>query len=390
MTRELYAKVLKLNNLRRESALGGSAVNWSELHHIEEELAALKNSSGPEPGATVLSNRTQPIFLGPETTGLEVVVTLNMAQVPTSIVHLLDSDEDPLVTASIAYTGVPGDDTGPPIKRVRVSSYVEGYSSHVIQTIELRRRMAAQPIKQLPTFFPNTLAAVNELTRATLNITVEHLDSKELELQTTKPIWLLPRTTAVLELKDPSTGKWKDLSRYLAAYVTPNAPTVMEFLREAKTQMADISFVGYQGDPQVVSLQVEALFNALKKRGVSYVNSLIAFGDQHSITVQRVRLPRESLSHTNANCIDGAVLFASLLEAISLNASIVVLSTHAFVGWQSWPNGEWKYLETTMVGSSSFSEACKAAEDMIKQLGQLKNEVRLEEARTKYHVTPME
>jgi hypothetical protein len=54
------------------------------------------------------------------------------------------------------------------------------------------------------------------------------------------------------------------------------------------------------------------------------------------------------------------VLFASLLEGISLNAAICVVPGHAFLAWETWDNyNEWRYLETTMIGSSDFEDAMK-------------------------------
>lgn len=76
-----------------------------------------------------------------------------------------------------------------------------------------------------------------------------------------------------------------------------------------------------------------------------------------------MRLPRESLAHGQANCIDGAVLFASLLEGISINPAIVLVPGHALVAWETWKNsGEWKYLETTMIGTGNFKDACVRGE----------------------------
>jgi hypothetical protein len=388
MTLEMYAKVQEANLLRREFALHPqSGRDWSRLRELEAEIKKMKEEGAPDPQAIVLDNREKTMFLGAETTGLTAEVKLNMSQIPTSIAHILDAEETPLLTAAVRYVGI--GNAGPDIKRIRVTSFIEGYSARAINTLEMRRGAPEVQIRQLPTLFPHQVASINELTRATLNVTIEHLDSKELELQTTKSVWLQPRTTAVLELKDPSTGKWKDLSRYLAAYVTPNDPHVMEFLSKAKDKLATRSFAGYQPPKEGVSDQVNALFDALKGAGLSYVNSVIAFGDENSATIQRVRLPRESLRATNANCIDGVALFASLLEAISLNAMLVVLPGHALVGWQSWPDGDWKYLETTMIGSSTFAEACQAGEATVKLFESARTLVSVAEARTKYRITPM-
>jgi hypothetical protein len=82
--------------------------------------------------------------------------------------------------------------------------------------------------------------------------------------------------------------------------------------------------------------QVGALYQALKEAGLTYINSVIDYGAAACQATQRTRLPRESLATNSANCIDGTVLMASLLEGASLNAALVLIPGHAFVGWQSW------------------------------------------------------
>jgi hypothetical protein len=191
----------------------------------------------------------------------------------------------------------------------------------------------------------------------------------------TIPIWLLARSTAPLSVKDPSTGKWKDLTQYLGAFVTPNAPEIMAYLPKIRAKHPDQRIVGYQLSPEKaaakekidkdeVASQVKAMFETLKEDGVGYVNSVIDFTpESDTANNQRVRVPRESLKDTSANCIDGAVLMASLLEAMSLNPAIVIIPGHAFLAWETWNlNDDWRYLETTMVSSNSFEEACTQAD----------------------------
>ena len=68
-------------------------------------------------------------------------------------------------------------------------------------------------------------------------------------------------------------------------------------------------------------------------------------------------------SRGRADYVDGTVLFASLLEAISLNPAIVIVPGHAFLAWETGRNtNEWKYHETTMVSTDSFDDACTQAE----------------------------
>ena len=89
------------------------------------------------------------------------------------------------------------------------------------------------------------------------------------------------------------------------------------------------------------------------------MNSVLSFSPEDGWSSQRVRLPRQTLASTNANCIDGTVLFASLLEAITLRPAIVLVPGHAFVAWQTNPADDesWRYLETTLVGTKSFEDA---------------------------------
>ncbi len=181
-------------------------------------------------------------------------------------------------------------------------------------------------------------------------------------------------------MKDPSTGKWNDLTAYLGAFVTPNAPEIMSYLRKAVEKRPQKRLVGYQVSPEKaaaglridkeeVASEVKAVYEALAESSVTYINSVIDFTPESgTASNQRVRVPRESLADRSANCIDGTLLIASLLEAISLNPAIVIVPGHAFVGWETWKNNnEWRYLETTMLSTDSFDAASLQGDQMAMQ-----------------------
>jgi hypothetical protein len=66
------------------------------------------------------------------------------------------------------------------------------------------------------------------------------------------------------------------------------------------------------------------------------------------------------------------VLLASLLEAISLRPAIVVVPGHAFLGWETWrDSGEWRYLETTMLGTHPFEAAAARGDEEAAELQKL-------------------
>ena len=145
---------------------------------------------------------------------------------------------------------------------------------------------------------------------------------------------------------------------------------------------------------------MRAIFQALKlDASITYVNSVISFNPEAGSRSQRVRLPRQALDEQQANCLDGALLFASLLEAASLNPALVILPNHALVAWQkSSGRDEWEYLETTLINSATFEQAVdlgrRKAEAFRKQAatGNPLNfrQRALRDLRTQFDITPME
>jgi hypothetical protein len=155
-----------------------------------------------------------------------------------------------------------------------------------------------------------------------------------------------------------------DLTHYYGAWVTPYAEAVQDCVRRAAGLCEARMIYGYQGKGRdAVTEQVKALYAALREAEITYVNSVIDYGAGPGQQTQRTRLPRESLAGKRANCIDGSVLFASLLEGASLNAALVIVPGHAFVAWEAWPaSDDWRYLETTLIGTADFDDACRSGQ----------------------------
>jgi hypothetical protein len=335
-----------------------------DLHEIELQRAAAEKAGGN--GGVVLDTRKESRLLGPETTGLEARVELRMEFVPTAIAHILKRDEDPLLRCRVKSAD------GARTRRLRVSAFVERYAPPAVETVELKP-LEEHTFDLLPIFDREHTRQVTEITQATLTLLVEDLGGEvepggaerrgAVELHRSIPIWLLARTCAPFAVRDPATGTWRDMTPYFGAFVTPNAPEVMHFARLAAERHPQRMLAGYQGSPDTVGLQVKAIFDALQAdAGITYVNSVIAFSPDEGSSTQRVRLPRESLEDKQANCIDGTVLFASLLEAVSLSPAIVIVPGHAFVAWETWEgNDDWRYVETTMINNHTFEEASASA-----------------------------
>jgi hypothetical protein len=236
-----------------------------------------------------------------------------------------------------------------------------------MHTVELKRG-AHVPLRLLPTLFPERARAITEVRRATLHLRIEDLDGNP-ESHDTFSLVCLSHNSSFNTVTRPGTSQRVDLTQYYGAWVTPYVRAVQEFVGWAASRSEVGSIAGYQGGLERVEQQVKGLYEALKEFGVRYVNSVIDYGATLGHATQRTRLPRESLATKSANCIDGTVLMASLLEATSLESVLVLVPGHAFVGWRTWsdPGAEWRYLETTMTASHDFAAACASARQQYEQ-----------------------
>lgn len=166
-------------------------------------------------------------------------------------------------------------------------------------------------------------------------------DARELEV---KPRDFLPTASFVDEEKAMNESHFS----YIAAWVTPNHKSIEAFLTEAKQRAPRNTFSGEQS---ATIPQVKAIFDTLKAKGVSYVmNPEMLSGAGYG---QRARLPSDVLASTNAQCLEGAILYATMMEAIGLNPAIVIVPGHAFVAWRTSP----KDAEIFRTEQAAFFEA---------------------------------
>jgi len=150
----------------------------------------------------------------------------------------------------------------------------------------------------------------------------------------------------------------------------PHDSRVEEVLERAKEFVPGRRLPGYEeGKPAAIQegstmTQARAIYRALQEGRLSYVKSSGTFGARANAAVaERVRFPQESLSHISANCIDGAVLYASLFENLGMDSVIVLVPGHAYVGVRLAENtDDYLYLETALTGRASFETARQAAQ----------------------------
>lgn len=162
-------------------------------------------------------------------------------------------------------------------------------------------------------------------------------------------------------------GEIIDMRPFVATLITPEDRdhAIQTLLTEAAAQTQSKSIYGYQAATREdIEDQIGSVYRALQARGMVYTSVTGGFFDG----AQYVKLPADSLATNSANCIDGALVFASAFEAMGMDPLLVFMSGHALVGvWVDPEHTIWLPIETTMIGSHSFEDAVSVGLETIEQ-----------------------
>ena len=271
---------------------------------------------------------------------------------PTAYSRHLNAGQFPFITVLVDNTGA-----GCGTTRLCISAVIEDYSDTAVETLTLAQGQQIK-VPLLPVLKQDAMERLNDIRPATLRVAVQQIEpAGRLLYDNTERIYLQARDIALLGQKAPD-GSILDLSDYLAAWVTPRHPQLEILLNQAARRHPEGRLTGYQGvksqqDADKVRQQALAIFSALRQdAGLVYVGSSLSLTFQNGQMIQRVRLPGETLaSRGSANCADGSVLFASLLELAGIKPLLVIIPGHIFLAWRIIKNTEhYEYLETTMIG----------------------------------------
>jgi hypothetical protein len=245
--------------------------------------------------------------------------------------------------------------------RDRIAVQVPGWSDQEIQIADLsvgEKRTYIFAPTFLPRFYANS-----EIKAATALITAADPSGK-ITFQATVPV----RLRAV---EDMYWGPDFKYAPFIASWVTPHDTHVEQVLTRAKEFMVGRRLPGYEDgksetlQEQQTVLQARAIYRALQRQGVSYVKSTLTLGGNDDWS-ERVRYPRESLQAKSANCIDGALTYASLFENLDMDPIIVLVPGHAYVGVRLTRHSpRFLYIETSLTGRSSFEVAVASAQKSL-------------------------
>jgi hypothetical protein len=246
----------------------------------------------------------------------------------------------------------------------QISAEVLGWSARsdslVIIAPRETRKLRITP-ELLPRAYDN-----NELRRATLRVEVSTAGIGRVFSQT-RPVFLHGAS-------DFYWGNRFSNAQFVARWVTPHDAAVLRLVADARRYLPNGRFAGYSDlsksrrtPDRTVRNQARALFEALRRSGISYVSSIFTFGSLPELS-QRIRFPRETLFLNTANCIDVSVAFASAVENVGLAPVVVIVPGHAFAGVRAAPDSsEILYVDLTVLPRGTFEQAITRAQQWLKR-----------------------
>jgi len=298
----------------------------------------------------------------------------HLEQTPTSVYHLFSTLNAYLVEYTL-------ENTTESDQRLIITTQLLGYSHPQKETLDIPvgevRRLQHTPI-----FLAEKLSSLLQVQEAGLELKISAMVNgrERLIFQKTPKIQLLPRDNLPWRLNTPDNQSI-DLLPAIVAWVSPDSPIVAQILGEAAEYSPYSSILGYQrsdfltGENAEASIeekrvairkQVKAIYQVLQEKyHIRYVDQSTQYPGRKG---QRILHPSDVLNYKSANCIDGVVLFASLLYRAGINPIIVIVPGHAFLGWKAWHDiDEYEFLETTKLGVADFETAFSVGKEAAQE-----------------------
>jgi len=224
-----------------------------------------------------------------------------------------------------------------------------------------------------PELIHSNLYDLREITPVPLKVRIKTVEDEGevLLIEDIFNIKLSSVNTAVFQMRNETRNIVLDLRDYICIWVTPNSYEIQDILRTAADFHPQHAIVGYQmvggvNKADVVRKQVKAVYKALQSLDIAYISNPVSIGGG-----QKIKFPSEVVNTQSANCIEGVVLMASVLEAIGLEPLIVFTARHAFIGWKTWKDSsEAEFLETSYMWQTlgiDFEIALRKGTEQIRE-----------------------
>jgi hypothetical protein len=294
----------------------------------------------------------------PEAPALEATATVMYNVLPTALVFAQPIESAPIVSFKLRNT------KSQPVK-VRLFCELQGLAPLVERILTLQPSRTPTQQTLTVTIDKEKFQTLKDPGRCQLiwGVDIVTAGVKDPQFSDFTQLKLLARDHFLFARRDPVQKTLVDYTWLIGAWIQKTEQALIE-IRQAAAKVHPL--IGYPpaGDPDEVRAQVKALYDELKARKLRYDSSALVFHQDDNDFAQRVRTPARVLQENGANCLEGSVLFASLLSASDLAPVILFVPGHAIVGWKTGTaaNAPVEFLETTVIETQPFEEAVKSGQ----------------------------
>lgn len=283
---------------------------------------------------------------------------------PSSIISLATTDELVVIPSDSNYIGNPKSGIGIRLRskshnsRVRVEIAETPFSNHSISEFILPKGRNIYTVYPEMVWKYDALRNNQQATPMSIVATVTVDDrTSSLRVRTFSMRSINECMYGYYKVADGKRGAFVNTPLFFAAYVNEDNPLIDKILREALNTRLVNRFLGYQKDSTMVVRQVYALWNVLQRRQFKYSSISNSSLGSNVVFAQRVRTLEDALSTSQINCVDGSVLFASLMRAVNIDPILVLMPGHMFVGFYTDKQHNHKlFLETSMIGNINMDD----------------------------------
>ncbi len=223
-----------------------------------------------------------------------------------------------------------------------------------------------------PIFDLDKIMSMNGSRPAVIEVEYEYETADGTKVQETDsfPVQMLSRNEVVFStFKSTEITGFADQFDYIPALMTamttPADPVVQQLAGQVNGMAAETfgqSIAAVQSDEQCAAY-LSALFHCIQTNRIAYQSPPGLLTQNNA--GQHIKFSRDVLRNRAATCVDFAILWASVCEAVGLEPGIVVIPGHAFPAVKLPASGKWIAIESTMV-NATFKEAldrgCKELE----------------------------
>jgi hypothetical protein len=287
-----------------------------------------------------------------------------------------------------------------PISELRVELMIKDFMDYPVR-IEHEGLLKPGTSVELPALFTLNRTVLDLREEISVLVSMSASASASEQVSTGNNTTADGNATTSLSILARTALSWED-SAALAAFVTPNDDSIVDFTHAALAKPAPLLF-GKSFS------RTFAIVNALGARGLAYVEDpktpFSAVGG--TSVLDTVRFPRATLTSGAGDCDDSSALLASCLEAAGVQSAILTTPGHVLVAFKADgpPDGPGRYdspdfgviehdgeywipLESTVL-SKGFAEVWKAGWREIQRAGTSLELIPMARARSSYPALPL-